>query len=552
MATVTVCGEFFPEVYPAFRSEKWSRGDEDPLATEMRLFCSCMRWVFNRLKEGHSREELKKQGQEMFGLNSRFVDDAILKAKETIFSQRELLSSEIKETEAKLARARKKLRWLEKALERAVQANDPEKIERARRMLNGRRARVKKLSDRLEELKAYKDSGTIPKVVFGGRSLWRKVCRGRASKEDWRSARKNRLYARGDKTKKGNPNIKISGRNGEFFLAVTISHLSEQKGTDSKERPLMARAPKVVGRLWLPEKHRDEVLEILSQEKPYTVELIKRPDGRYRAHITFTVSVPEVRDLNWGYVGVDTNPDGVALAKVGGDGQPEPWPEGFEVPHPRGLHKFSGEFQATVHPKGFLLIKVPELAYSRGNRRTYLAGVLAQVVVGIAKALSKPLAVENLDFGKDRLDTNKNFNRMASNFPYKKVLEAIAQRALKDGVIVEPVWPAHTSTIGYYKYMERYGVTVHQAAALVVARRALGFREDITRELRQKITALKERLNRKVNSLPGEGVGMTRKVRRLFRSVEGKASVHNGLTRFRQESFYSVWHDLKKLALLTR
>ncbi|SHH35530.1 hypothetical protein SAMN02745177_02293, partial [Desulforamulus hydrothermalis Lam5 = DSM 18033] len=27
----TVCGEFFPEVYPAFRSQKWSRGMEDPL-----------------------------------------------------------------------------------------------------------------------------------------------------------------------------------------------------------------------------------------------------------------------------------------------------------------------------------------------------------------------------------------------------------------------------------------------------------------------------------------------------------------------------------------
>lgn len=77
----TVCGEFFPEVYPAFRSEKWSRGDEDPLVTEMRLFSSCTRWAFNRLQEGHSREELKKQGQQLFGLNSRFVDDAVLKAK---------------------------------------------------------------------------------------------------------------------------------------------------------------------------------------------------------------------------------------------------------------------------------------------------------------------------------------------------------------------------------------------------------------------------------------------------------------------------------------
>lgn len=40
--SVTVCGEFFPESYPAFRSPRRSRGEEDPLETELRLFCACM------------------------------------------------------------------------------------------------------------------------------------------------------------------------------------------------------------------------------------------------------------------------------------------------------------------------------------------------------------------------------------------------------------------------------------------------------------------------------------------------------------------------------
>ncbi|WP_242868840.1 IS200/IS605 family accessory protein TnpB-related protein, partial [Desulfotomaculum copahuensis] len=82
-------------------------------------------------------------------------------------------------------------------------------------------------------------------------------------------------------------------------------------------------------------------------------------------------------------------------------------------------------------------------------RRTYLIGVLARVVVDIAKTLGKPLAVEKLDFGKDRLDTNKRFNRMAANFPYKKMIETVMRKAFKEGVGVKQVWPAHTSTIGY-------------------------------------------------------------------------------------------------------
>jgi len=549
----TVCGEWFPETYPVRYSEKWAKGTEDPLATEMRLYCACTRWAFNRLLEGDSREELKKQGQEVFGLNSRFCDDAILKAKEIIGSQQELLLKETKETETKLARAKRKLSWAEKDLAKAVKAGDTVKIEKAKRAVHGRRARVKKLAEKLAGLQTHQNNGTIPKVVFGGRSLWQRVCKGRATREEWRNARQNRLYARGDETKGGNPNIKINCRNGGFTLSVTISHLSEQTGVDSKGRPVMTRAPRVAGKLWLPGKHRLKVWELLLTGAPYTVELIRDNDGRYRAHITFTITVPEIlTSPNRGYLGMDTNPDGVALASVSYTGQPEPWPEGFSVPYPKALHKFAGEFQVTIHPNGFLYIKLPELAYSRGYRRTYLIGVLGKVVVDIAKTLGKPLAVEKLDFGKDRLDTNKKFNRMAANFPYKKIIEAIMRKACKEGVGVKPVWPAHTSTAGYWKYMQRYGIIIHHAAAYAIARRAIGFKERITKELKQKIQAVKEKLNPKVNSLPGEGKGMTRKVKRLFNRLDGKVLLHNGLTRFQQESFYSVWHDLKQLALTSR
>ena len=41
--------------------------------------------------------------------------------------------------------------------------------------------------------------------------------------------------------------------------------------------------------------------------------------------------------------------------------------------------------------------------------------------------------------------------------------------------------PAYSSVIGRVKFMERYGLTVHQAAALVLARRLLGCSERIPR-----------------------------------------------------------------------
>jgi IS605 OrfB family transposase len=549
----TVCGEFFPEVYPAFRLKKWSRGIEDPLNTEMRLFCSCMRWVFKRLQEDKSREELKKQCQQVFGLNSRFCDDAILKAKAIIESQKELLKREIEETKTKLTRAEKKLRQAEKTLDKAVVKNDPVKIGKFKHTVHGRKARVKKLSDKLDKLKVHQDNDTIPTVVFGGHSLWKKVCKGSVSAEEWRKARQAKLYSRGDETKGGNPNIKISEHDGEFFLSVTISHMSEQKGKDIKGRPIMTRAPRVEGRLWLPDKYRSKVYELLLSGAPYTVELIKGKDDRYRTHISFVLTPPDlITNPDYGYLGVDTNPDGIALANVGCTGQPEPWTKNFEVPYPKALHKFDGEFQVTVHPNGFLYIKIPELAESRLFRRTYLVGVLAKTAVDIAKALSKPIALEKLEFGKDHLDTNKKFNRMAANFPFKKMIEAVIRRAFKEGVGIKQVYPAHTSTIGYWKYKKKYGIIIHHAAALVIARRAIGLKERITNELKQKVQILKEKLNQKADSLPGEGRGMTRKVKQIFKRLDGKILTHNGLTRFKQESFYSVWHDLKHLALLSR
>nr|WP_240610907.1 transposase [Ammonifex thiophilus] len=503
----TVCGEFFPEVYPAFRSLRWSRGEEDPLATEMRLFCACHRWAFKRLLEGVSRDEVKKLGQELFGLNSRYVDDARLKAQSTIDSQRELLKLEIEETEKKLKRARKKLGFAVKKLKRAEEKGLPEdELRKLALAVKGRENRVSSLEKKLRELREHKENGTIPKVIFGGKKLWRRVCKGKASREEWRAARKNRLYSRGDREKGGNPNTKLSHDGQEFRLSIAISHLSEQVGVDKLGRPKVSRAPKVEGRLWLPEKHRTRVLELLATKQPYTVEIIRTKEGRYLVYITFELESPPEPDFSQGCLAVDTNPDGVGIASVSRLGLPEPWPEGFEVPCPKNLGKFEEEFQVITHPSGFMYIKVPELEYASGFRRRYLIGVLAKVVVDVAKALGKPVVLEELDFNKGRLDTCKGFNRMASNFPHAAIRIALVRRAVKEKVGYKQVLPRHTSTIGRLKYAKKYGVPVHCAAALVIGRRAMGFKEKITREIKEFVLRVKQRLTSGA-SLPGKEEG---------------------------------------------
>ena len=120
--TLTVQCEWFPVAAPAGdMPDSWRRGKASWLETEARLFGSAVRRAFNRLADGLTKRargkptttategtapsapaervetsaaqaatlrlELKRGLQTAFGLNSRYADDAILKANEVIGSQ---------------------------------------------------------------------------------------------------------------------------------------------------------------------------------------------------------------------------------------------------------------------------------------------------------------------------------------------------------------------------------------------------------------------------------------------------------------------------------
>ncbi|MCG0276318.1 MAG: IS200/IS605 family accessory protein TnpB-related protein [Thermosediminibacteraceae bacterium] len=66
-----------------------SKEEEQAVADLMRRWSSCVRFAYNRLLEGKSRKELKRELQGVFNLNSRYVDDAIMKAKNVLQSCKE-------------------------------------------------------------------------------------------------------------------------------------------------------------------------------------------------------------------------------------------------------------------------------------------------------------------------------------------------------------------------------------------------------------------------------------------------------------------------------
>ncbi|AIS52078.1 hypothetical protein TKV_c08980 [Thermoanaerobacter kivui] len=128
----------------------------------MRRWSSCVRYAYKRLLEGYDRKTLKRDLQGIFDLNSRYVDDAIMKARSTLESAKEL------------GKSPRKVIFGGKKLFRKLQKHH----------LNG---------------KAYKKL-----------------------KIRWQEKRKGNLYSRGDKSKKGNLNTRIEVRKNGTFLRINV------------------------------------------------------------------------------------------------------------------------------------------------------------------------------------------------------------------------------------------------------------------------------------------------------------------------------------------
>ena len=70
---------------------------------------------------------------------------------------------------------------------------------------------------------------------------------------------------------------------------------------------------------------------------------------------------------------------------------------------------------------------------------------------------------------------------MLSSFAYEAIISGIKFRAFRFCVEVHEVNPAFTSIIGRVKFSKRYGLSVHESAALCIGRRFLGVSEKFPR-----------------------------------------------------------------------
>ena len=435
----------------------------------MRKYGFMLRFAFNRLLGGLSHiGALERHLSSDTELPLRYAKDAVQEAQDLIRARRQVMKDGATLWTGRVKKTRERLTAL-----RASPHPNARRIAGQERKLTHQKARQAFYQQHVE-------AGTFPPVVFGTKKRWldrfktlddpiAEQARQQAWQEAWDESRNGRLSARGDRTKKGNPLLRVREGPDHWTLEISLDCFRPGKPGakvhryEKLEIPLYVarKVSKKTGRI----NGRDYeglLRRVLASGDPYQVEIL-RCRGRYQVRITVEeVPAPSHTDPPNGWVGVDTNVTFFALCHVLPDG----------------------------NPHAFATIGNSRLYDVRSTQRDALVGSLAIETVQWAKDRGAGLVVEDLRFIHDR-DVSAKFNRVTHQFNYRALLTAIERQAAREGVALRKVKPAYTSLIGLVKYQPHYGISVHHAAALVIGRRGglKVWRENVPKALRQWMQA---------------------------------------------------------------
>ena len=340
--------------------------------------------------------------------------------------------------------------------------------------VHGKRRRLANLKFRLAGLEADIAAGRV-RLCFGSKKLWRKQydleANGYASREawleEWREVRSNEFFVLGSRDETAGCQLCVASVNDDGTLTLRLRMPDGLAGRHGKYL--------VVPNVRFAYGH-EKVLAALGSNTEYAV--YRREHGEKEARVTAlgqaisyrfkrdakgwrvfaTTELPEVEvttDRRRGAIGVDLNADHLAVLETDASGNyVNAW-------------------------------RVPLVTYGKGHHQAEaLIGDAVASVVGYAREVGKPLVVEKLDFRQKKAvleGESRRYSRMLSSFSYGKIKAYFISRGYREGVEIIEVNPAYSSVVGRVKFMERYGLTVHQAAAMVLARRLLGCSERIPR-----------------------------------------------------------------------
>ena len=361
-------------------------------------------------------------------------------------------------------------RRIARAVAQASEAKRDGRLDQA----HHKRRRLANLQHRLAGLESDIAADRV-RLCFGSKKLWRKQhhleANGYGSHQewlaDWRDARSDEFFVLGSRDETGGCQLCVASVSDDGSLTLRLRIPDCLVGEHGKylkmENVRFAHGHEQVlaGLQSNAEysKHRCEHGEEAARatELGQAISYRFKRDGKgWRVFATTEMmEVPVVTDKGRGVIGVDLNADHLAVCETDSSGN--------------CVHAFS----------------VPLVTYGKSaHQAEALIGDAVAWVVEYARKAGKPIVIEKLDFRQKKAvveGESRKYSRMLSSFSYGKIKAYFLSRGYREGVEVHQVNPAFSSLIGRVKFMERYGLSVHQAAALVLARRLLGCSERIPR-----------------------------------------------------------------------
>ncbi len=430
------------------------------LSAYAELYGRVQRKLFSAVAAGRPAASLKRTYLRRYGIPARMFNGVRVSLEGKVASVREQQKLRADDLRRRIARAERQIG----------------KVQRQQRwdQVHQKKRRLAHLKTRLDALEADIAEGRV-RLCFGSKKLWRKQhdleANGYASREewlrDWRDARSDEFFVLGSRDETAGCQLCVAGvvDDGSLTLRVrmpdclanehgkyvVIEGVKFAYGHEQMLAALEANAEYGACRRRQGEKAARSTG--LGQAISYR---FKRDEKGWRVFVTTgMMDVPVVTDRRRGAIGVDLNADHLAVAETDASGN--------------SVHSFS----------------VPLATYGKSaHQAEAIIGDAVAGVVEYAKEVRKPVVIEKLDFRQKKAvleGESRKYSRMLSSFSYGKVKAYFLSRGNRQGVEICQVNPAFSSVIGRVKFMERYGLSVHQAAALVLARRLLGFSERIPR-----------------------------------------------------------------------
>ena len=177
--------------------------------------------------------------------------------------------------------------------------------------------------------------------------------------------------------------------------------------------------------------------------------------------INCTIEFPDVEQKNdyfgEGCVGIDMNYDNISLSET---------------------DKYGNLFVHRIYPF--------DMEKKSSGQITQILSLMLEDIFRYALSVKKPVVMEQIkSIQRMRFyDKNTKRTRRISMFACNKIQQLAEHKSNKYHTALTYINPAYTSMLGKLKYQKRYGLSVHEAASFVIARRGQGYKERLPKWLR--------------------------------------------------------------------